>query len=404
MWVARREFCACIGFMMEPVFVTAVDALCGIGLGIEECLEALRTGKGGLQPLGGRLPGGGMEPFAALPVGLLASRESLKGRRYGAASNAAVTVAKAAIRRADWTGTQTREAWLFAASSRGNVGEILGRNAWRRPVRKFSAGNTMHSEIAAAVSIELGIHGPWQVGANGCSSGLDALGMAWMAVSAGLAPRALVVAVDLPLVPELLRDFRDTGLLSTNGVNDPFALGGAGTTGFLPGEAAVAITLERGGTAGRHCRVEHYAANSDAYDALMIPLDGGGIPECVGTVLKAGEVAKVVALCPHATGTVNNAQTEPAAIQRALGSLDIPLLPLKPHTGHTLGASGLLDVALLSACMREGWLPATMPGLTPPVCGLRLATEPLAVKAGDRVLKLASGMGGHNAAVSLVVA
>lgn len=403
MRVARREFCACIEFMMESVFVTAVDALCGVGLGIEECLEALRARRSGLRPLGDRLPGAGMEAFATLPVGLFPSRDCLKGRRYGAASNAAVAVAAETIRRANWSQEQTRDAWLFAASSRGNVGEILGRNRGRRPVRKFRAGNTMHSEIAAAVSIELGIHGPWQVGANGCSSGLDALGMAWMAVAAGLAPRALVVAVDLPFVPELLRDFRDTGLLSTNGVNDPFALGGEGTTGFLPGEAAVAVTLERGDAPRRLCHMEHYVANSDAYDALMIPSDGGGIPACVRAALLAGEADRVVALCPHATGTENSARVEPAAIQRAWGAREVPLLPFKPHTGHTLGASGLLDVALLAACMQDGWLPTGIPGLTPPACGLRLVEQPLAVKSGDRVLKLASGMGGHNAAVSLAV-
>jgi 3-oxoacyl-[acyl-carrier-protein] synthase II len=199
--------------MMESVFITAVETACALGLKVEDCLLAMRERRGGLVPLSGRLPG--LDEFAALPVGLLPSRELVKGRRYGATSNAAVKVAREAVRRAGWTPQALSESWLFAASSRGNVGEVVKANAWRRPVRKFSASNTMHSEIAAAVSIELGIRGPWQMVSNGCSSGLDALGMAWMAVGSGLAPRALVVAVDLPLVADLLRDFRDTGLLST---------------------------------------------------------------------------------------------------------------------------------------------------------------------------------------------
>lgn len=385
--------------MMESVFITAVETACVLGVRIEDCVEALRERRGALQPQGW------LAEFATLPAGPLPSRELRKGRRYGAASNAAVAVARAAVRRAGWTPEMVRECWLFAASSRGNVGEVLGSNAWRRPVRKFSASNTMHSEIAAAVSIELGIRGPWQMCSNGCSSGLDALGMAWMAVASGLAARAVVVAVDLPLVTELLRDFRDTGLLSTNGINDPFACAGAGTTsGFLPGEAAVAMTLERDAEGrARLCRLEHYAANSDAYDALMIPEDGGGIEDCVRAALQAGDRGKVVALCPHATGTLNHARVEPPALLRALEGQTLPLLPLKPQTGHTLGASGLLDVALLAACMAGRWLPAVLPGLTPPACGLRLNEAPLHVSAGDRVIKLASGMGGHNAVVSLAV-
>ncbi|MDZ4404810.1 MAG: beta-ketoacyl synthase N-terminal-like domain-containing protein [Prosthecobacter sp.] len=387
------------------MFITAVETVCALGLKVEECLLVMRERRGWLVPLGGRMRG--LEEFDSLPVGLLPSHELVKGRRYGAASNAAVQVGREAVRRAGWTQQAVGESWLFAASSRGNVGEILGSNAWRRPVRKFSASNTMHSEIAAAVSVELGIRGPWQMVSNGCSSGLDALGMAWMAVACGLAPRAVVVAVDLPLVSELLRDFRDTGLLSSTGLNDPFALGAkageAATCGFLPGEAAVAVTLERGDANRRLCRFEHYTANSDACDMLRMPEDGGGIPDCVRSALNAGDRRKVVALCPHATGTLNHARVEPLALLRALEGRDVPLVPLKPHTGHTLGASGLLDVALLAACMAEGWLPAVLPGLTPPACGLRLNEAALKVVAGDRVIKLASGMGGHNAAVSLAV-
>lgn len=393
--------------MMESVLITAVETACAIGLTAADCLTALRGRCGGLEPLSGRLSG--LDEFARLPVGRFPSRELLRGRRYGAAANAAVHVARSAVGRAGWTEEETTGAWLYAASSRGNVGETAGSNAWRRPIRRFSASNSMHSEIAAAVSIELGIRGPWQMVSNGCSSGLDALGLAWMAVGSGLAPRALVVAVDLPLVPQLLRDFRDTGLLSSNGLIDPFALGGKNacepaTSGFFPAEAAVALTLERD-VAGRPrlCRIEHYNANSDAYDALMIPEDGGGIADCVRTALQAGDRGKVIALCPHATGTLNHARVEPPALLRAMEGQVVPLLPLKPQTGHALGASGLLDVALLAACMAEGWLPAVLPCLTPPECGLPLNEAPLKVVSGDRVIKLASGMGGHNAAVSLAV-
>lgn len=391
---------------MEPVLITAAEAACALGLRMEDCLAALRARRGGLELLNSRLGAeAGLADFATLPAGLLPERVLLRGRRYGAAGNAAVHLARAAVQRAGWSEPQTGEAWIFAASSRGNVGEEAGSNAWRRPIRRFSASNSMHSEIAAAVSIELGIRGPWQMISNGCSSGLDALGMAWMAVAGGVAPRALVVAVDLPFAPRLLRDFSDTGLLSHNGVNDPFALENPATSGFLPGEAVVAVTLERAPAGSQRplCRIERYFANSDAYDALMIPPDGGGISDCVAGVWNAGDAGRILALCPHATGTLNHARAEPPALQRVMAGRLVPLLPLKPHTGHTLGASGLLDVALLAACLAEGTLPAVLPGLTAPACGLSLLEAPLPVVSGDRVVKLASGMGGHNAAVSLAV-
>ncbi len=316
----------------------------------------------------------------------------MKGRRYGAASNLAVHVARRAVEKAGWEGNSLRNTWIFAASSRGNVAELLGANGWRRPVRRFSASNTMHSEIAAAVSIELGIRGPWQMVSNGCSSGLDALGLAWMAVASGAAPRALVVAVDLPLLPELLRDFRETHLLSSSDLNDPYS---TSSDGFLPGEGAAALTLERGQKGS--VELEKYAANSDAYDSLVIPENGAPLAELIRTICQEKSIQMV---CPHATGTKNQALAEPRALRSAFSSKVPPILLLKPFTGHTLGASGLLDVGLLAAAIHAGKLPANLPGLTCPD-SLNLVTVPQSMTRGERVLKISSGMGGHNAAVIL---
>lgn len=316
--------------------------------------------------------------------GRIADRSLLKGRRYGAASNLPVRLARRAVEKAGWSELDTRSAWLFAASSRGNAGEILRANEWRRPSRRFSASNTLHSEIAAAVSIELGIRGPWQMISNGCSAGLDALGLAWMALQAGVTKRALVVAVDLPLYPDLMEDFNATRLLSQRCVYDPLS---PDTDGFHAGEAGTALTLEVDGTGPVIAR---YAANSDAYDSLVIPEDGAPLAELLSGFPRPDLI------CPHATGTANHARAELRAMRAAFPSLP-PLLLLKPLTGHTLGASGLLDVALIAEGLRLGQLPSNQPGLhAPPAVSLTVPQTPRSV------LKIASGMGGHNAVVEIL--
>lgn len=325
-------------------------------------------------------------------AGRIADRSCLAGRRYGAASNLAVAVARQALAAVGWSKAELKEAAIFAASSRGNLMESLGANGWRRPSRRFSASNTLHSEIAAAVSIELGIHGPWQLLSNGCSSGLDALGMAWLHLRAGLCRRALVVAVDLPLVPGLIQDFRATHLLDNGCVNDPY---GTATAGLHLGEGAAALTLELAKeNDGALATMEEYAANSDAYDSLVVPKDGRAVAELLAR-LGTPEL-----LCPHATGTQNHAVAEAAALASAYPSGQPPLLLLKPFTGHTLGASGLVDVALMAAAMRDGLVPMNLPGLTAPAGGT-VPVAPIEAGAGFSVVKLASGMGGHNAAVRL---
>lgn len=358
---------------MSRISITAAEAACALGSTLEQSVASWQQGRAGLAPdETGRLEG------------RIADRSLLKGRRYGAASNLAVQLARRAVEKAAWSEADTRSAWLFAASSRGNAGEILRAHEWRRPSRRFSASNTLHSEIAAAVSIELGIHGPWQMISNGCSAGLDALGLAWMALQAGVAKRALVVAVDLSLYPDLMEDFNATRLLSQRAIYDPLS---PDTDGFHAGEAGAALTLE---TNGSGPVIARYAANSDAYDSLVIPEDGAPLAELLSGF------ARPDLICPHATGTANHARAELRAMRTAFASLP-PLLLLKPLTGHTLGASGLLDVALISEGLRQGQLPGNQPGLhTPPEVSLTVPSNPRSV------LKIASGMGGHNAAVEIL--
>ncbi len=351
--------------------ITSAEAVCALGSSMPECLETWRAGRSGLSVENDRL------------VGRIRDRALMKGRRYGAASNIAVHVARQAVQKAGWNHEQIKSAWLFAASSRGNAAELLGQNRERRPVKRFRASNTIHSEIAAAVSIELGIRGPWQMLSSGCSSGLDALGMAWMALRSGLIQRAIVLAVDLPLVPELIRAFRETHLLSTNGVNDPLS---PMTTGIHLGEAGVALTLEMSDKGLAEMR--HYSANSDAYDSLMIPEDGAPLAELLGVF------SRPALICPHATGTLNHAQSEMQALRTAFADVP-PLLLLKPFTGHTLGACGLLDVALIASALPV--LPRNLEGLT------GVSSETFTLNHGDEILKIASGMGGHNAVVTLRV-
>ena len=194
-----------------------LSGACALGTDLQACVARIERRESGLQPLSGVL--GSQSEFGDLLGGWIPDRRVLLGRRYGASSRPAIWVSKAAVRAAGWSAADLRDAWLFVGSSRGNAGEILGAYPQRRPIKRFRASNLMHSEIGAAVSIELGIKGPWQVLSNGCASGLDALGFGCMALNSQAAQRVLVVAADLPLVPELLSAFRASGVLATQSVN-----------------------------------------------------------------------------------------------------------------------------------------------------------------------------------------
>ncbi|MFO1497355.1 MAG: beta-ketoacyl synthase N-terminal-like domain-containing protein [Verrucomicrobiota bacterium] len=377
--------------------ITGAEVACALGNDLDTCLAAIRRGESGLRPLAGFF--GEHSGYSSLLGGWIPDRSIFAGRRYGLTSNAAVRISQAAVGRAGWTGPELRDAAVFVGSSRGNAGELFGVGRARRPIKLFRASNLMHSEIAAAVSIELSIRGPWQVFSNGCASGLDALGYAVQAVHSGFCDRALAVAIDLPLIPELLSAFQASGVLSRNNVNDPYH---AETSGFLPAEAAVAVAVERGGSALGWARVGGYSATSDAFDSIGLPPDGAGLADCVKLTLARSSSGRVRAICPHATGTQNHARAELAALNKVFGGREeIDGVLLKPYTGHTLGASGLLDVALLAAMLRDGLLLPNRTGLSGGLPWLRLATGPQACGPDEEVLKLSVGMGGHNAAIIL---
>lgn len=378
----------------QTVAITAAAARSALGSTLVEHEAAISAGRSGLQPLGGYLGEG--SPWAQLLAGWLADRSPMLGRRYGAASNLAVCIAKEAVAAAGWGQAELRDAWVFAGSSRGNTCELLGQRHGRRPHRAYAASNSMHSEIAAAVSIELGIKGAWQMLTNGCSAGLDAAGMAAIAVASGMAPRALVVSVELPLLPQLLEGFTQSGLLSTSGVNDPYA---AHTAGFMPGEAAAAMTLELASEApSQKAAITGCWWNSDAYDPIALPPGGDAVRRLVADALAAHPPQQHVAVCPHATGTAAHAKTESAALQAVLPTAH-SLHLLKPYTGHTLGASGALDLAILWQFLQSQKLPANLP-YTATTTGLHLPTESVS-SADALLLKISAGMGGHNCLLSL---
>jgi 3-oxoacyl-(acyl-carrier-protein) synthase len=368
---------------------------------LQACLGAIASGVSALRPLadcGLPYP----ENLGNLPCGWVPDRSFFKGRRYGAAGNAAIHVAREAVASAKWAKEETRNAWLYVGTSRGNAGERAGAWAARRPVKKFAASNTMHSEIAAAVSLQLGIDGPWQVLSNGCAAGLDALGHAAIAVALGWTSRALVVAVDLPLIRPLLEDFASTGLLSTHGRNDPYS---PDTAGFFPGEGAAAIALERPESSRRPMVTVHaYAANNDGYDAIGLPPDGAPLADLM-RALVALAPGKLAGLSPHATGTAAHRISESAALELAFPdrAWRPDLFAFKPFTGHALGASGLVDVALQAGFFARGLRPVNLPGLTPPSPGWVLPEQSRNLGAGETYLKIAAGMGGHNAGILLNV-
>lgn len=369
----------------SPLSIIGLGALSALGTDVSSHHQALLDGQVPFQRLGKLL--GPDSPHAMRPAAWIENRSLLTHRKWSPVTMAALHVARQAITDAGWSEDDLRDAALVVGTSRGNAAGWLGPWPGRRPFRLMAASNTIHSEPASAISIEFQITGPNHVLASGCSAGLDAIGLAMMMVRCGAAPRALAVAVDLPLVPLLLDSYAASGVLTNQLKSDPYR---PGTSGFVPAEGAAAMAI--GMASGGHPRLLHYGCNSDACDPVGIPKDGGRTPDLFKPLV--APALRPVAVCPHATGTAVQAAADPAALVRAFPDARPSLHLLKPCLGHTIGASGMLESVMLACFLRDGCLPPNLPGLhAPPAFEL---PEQSLVAAGP-VAKLSHGMGGHNA-------
>lgn len=375
--------------IQSSLSIIGLGALSGLGADVSSHHLAVSSRRTSFRKLGELL--GEASPHAARPAAWIESRSLLVNRKWSPATMAALHVARQAVADAGWGPHELRDAALVLGTSRGNAAGWLGPWPGRRPFRLMAASNTIHSEPASAITIELGITGPNHVLASGCAAGLDAIGIAMMLVRSGAAPRALAVAVDLPLVPLLLDNYAASGLLADASDLDPYH---PETAGFIPAEGAAAMAIEL--REGDFPQLLHYACNSDACDPVGIPADGGRTPELLDQAIRLHGVPGAV--CPHATGTAVQAVADPASLNRSFPTARPTLHLLKPFTGHTIGASGLLESVILACFLRDGKLPPNLPARHAPT-GFSLPDA--WVDSNGPLFKLSHGMGGHNALLVL---
>ncbi len=401
--------------MTPIVSITGLASFSGLGCTMEGHAQSLELGKTALRPLreldesvakfrnsSKHKSTNGTKPQVEQQAAWIQPRSLTLSRKWAPCSKLAIEVAKLAVEDAQLSSAELKNCAVIAGSSRGNA--WLKHWPGRRPLKLMAASNSMHGEIASAVSIELGTQGPWQLIASGCAASLDALGTAFMMLRAGIVSHAIVIGVELPLTPEVLQDYIDTGVLSSNGINDPYH---PETSGFFPGEAASAIVLQASKEPITGCpTIESYHCTSDARSPIGMPKDGAGLRRCIeATLATLPTNAQIRAVCPHASGTALHAQAEQTALLDTLKShaLDeaISLHLLKPFTGHTVGASGALDTTILAHYLRNHSLPPNLPGLSSVAAPFSLPTSCLSIQEHQYVLKFAVGMGGHNSIVSL---
>jgi 3-oxoacyl-[acyl-carrier-protein] synthase-1/3-oxoacyl-[acyl-carrier-protein] synthase II len=248
-----------------------------------------------------------------------------------------------------------------------------------------------------------------------CSSSTLAIGLAMRWLALGECDLALAGGYDA-LTTFVAAGFEALG--ATTGAPPPRP-SRVGRDGMSLGEGAALFVLARAGEsrgargpAGPAClaRLAGFGASGDAVHLTAPDRTGGGLARAAEVALADGGVApSAIGLASvHGTSTAFNDPMEAKALARALSpeaggaGAAVAIQAAKATIGHTLGAAGALETALVIDAIRRGVIPAT-PGegeLDPEApTGVRARNEAHPLEA---VLKLSSAFGGANAALVVV--
>ncbi len=250
----------------------------------------------------------------------------------------------------------------------------------------------------------LGIHGTTHFLNNACASGLYALDAAARSVADGSAEIAVAVAAESPRFPAKRLWFTEGGLHSTDGWARPFD---RDRTGLILGEGSAACVLEPLDAAlarGVNPSWEYLGSgfNQEGWKVTIPNFAEPYHERAIRDALVASRMSSsdVDVLVAHGAGTHLSDAYESRGISAVFG--DWPMRPqitaLKGSVGHTLGASALLETALVLSCLEAGFLPGAAGFVTPDP---RLHVKPIAhptESSARTVLKVSNGLAGFNAA------
>lgn len=287
-----------------------------------------------------------------------------------------------AIADADWA-----TAGFFFASSSFQIGAV------EQAARRGDFARPQAADFAKDVAQWLGIEsGPWCFD-TACTSSLSALDAAATLIRSGVLRHALLLGTELANDTSLA-GFAALQLLSPHACRPLDCR----RDGLVLGEAVAAIWMGDERTAGAWgaWRLAGLDAALDSHSPTGPNPDGKVIAAAMAKAIeRAGLRAQSIDVVKlQAGGSPAVDMAEVTALRLVFGDCMPPLVSLKPYFGHTLGASGAVELSALVACLARNAVPAT-PGYAASDAAIGLVSTTAILPMETRyVLFNAIGFGG----------
>jgi 3-oxoacyl-[acyl-carrier-protein] synthase-1 len=216
------------------------------------------------------------------------------------------------------------------------------------------------NNVLAYAGIQLGCKGVNHNFTNHVVGGLQALIEAYWAIQTGQADRALVIAYDIAQEAQGRFYYDQLGVLSRQHLR-PFDKSHDGT---ILAEGAAAIVLESEQSVALR-QVKPLAqflggkAITEGVGLFSLSDDGQPLAQLMQDVLEQQSLSAsdIDMLVAHGNGNQKSDDSEAKAIAQVFGEKTVPVTAFKWLMGHTLCASGLLDVVLSVKALEQRTIP-----------------------------------------------
>ena len=234
-----------------------------------------------------------------------------------------------------------------------NLVDAINDTVYEYKKTPYSSKKRSIDSYAKDLSKELGLNDFSMTINTACTSSANALLEASNLINSNVFDYAIVLGVEI-YSPLMSSGFYTMDLISKSTAK-PFD---THRDGLVLGEGIAAILL---GKEDSEWSIEGGFSNCNSQTITSVSSSGDECVEVMQNALTNANVTanEITALKAHATGSFSNDEAEINAISKVFES-SLIFTALKPYIGHTIGASGVLEISLFMGAIDNGFIPKTI--------------------------------------------
>ena len=366
---------------MRRVGITGMGAITPLGNSVDEFWSGIKAGKSGIGPITQFDASINKVHYAAEvknfnPGDYMDPKDARKMARF---TQFGVAAAKQCIEDAGLMGNSEvlDETGIILGVGIGGL-EVTESSVLSMQKMGFVKTNPMAipelipNEVGGNIAINFGLHGPVQSIATACSSGSDAMGVAFDMVRSGRLDTCLTGGSEATICQFGVVSFEVLHALSTGFDDDPTKASrpfDKNRNGFVMGEGSGMLMFEeyehaKARGAKIYAEVAGYGASCDGFHLTAPNPDGIFGSKCMTRALKDANMdpSEIQYYNAHGTSTHKNDSAETQMIKIAFGEENARKLKIsstKSMHGHCLGATGAIESIVCVKAITDSYYPMT---------------------------------------------